>query len=352
MLYLIRTTYYDVDTDKVIDLLKIGYTEDSRKETRYANYRLHNPIFTILCEIPNGTVDHESRIQNKFKDLQYPGYGREWFYYSEDIVNFFKNIKSLEEIESTLPRNVGSKSFKEDRKELIRIIKYIYPIDHNELDYDVERIKKRLYDYLHKIINDLGDWIADSNKVFDYLRKDLGDELVDNFLADEDKRKVGNYSDDSKLNEEVCKFIETFNSLPTMYDQLKALCQCTNEKVVKIVVSDYLPKNDDVRIYYNSLGPERLRALSYNKTFIKKELEVIMFDPNKLRSSIYSEFKEGEKYTLSDIKEKLATLYDNLGYKKSSKGTDIVEYFETKSVFITVSKGKQSRGYKLIKKKG
>lgn len=35
MIYLIETTYYNKETKKVLDLLKIGYTEDSRKDIRW-----------------------------------------------------------------------------------------------------------------------------------------------------------------------------------------------------------------------------------------------------------------------------------------------------------------------------
>ena len=53
MIYLIRTKY------EKISLLKIGYTEDSKKKSRYTNYRLHNPLFELLYEIPEGTEEHE-----------------------------------------------------------------------------------------------------------------------------------------------------------------------------------------------------------------------------------------------------------------------------------------------------
>lgn len=43
MIYLIETTYYNKETKKVLDLLKIGYTEDSRKDIRFMAYKMHNP---------------------------------------------------------------------------------------------------------------------------------------------------------------------------------------------------------------------------------------------------------------------------------------------------------------------
>ena len=43
MIYLIETTYYNKDTKEVLDLLKIGYTEDSKKDKRFMAYRMHSP---------------------------------------------------------------------------------------------------------------------------------------------------------------------------------------------------------------------------------------------------------------------------------------------------------------------
>lgn len=47
MIYLIETTYYNKETKKVLDLLKIGYTEDSRKDIRFMAYKMHNPGFKL-----------------------------------------------------------------------------------------------------------------------------------------------------------------------------------------------------------------------------------------------------------------------------------------------------------------
>lgn len=62
MIYLIETTYYNKETKKVLDLLKIGYTEDSRKDIRFMAYKMHNPGFKLLYEIPNLSEDVEKRV--------------------------------------------------------------------------------------------------------------------------------------------------------------------------------------------------------------------------------------------------------------------------------------------------
>lgn len=62
MIYLIRTKY------EKISLLKIGYTEDSKKKSRYTNYRLHNPLFELLYEIPEGTEESERAFKCLISD--------------------------------------------------------------------------------------------------------------------------------------------------------------------------------------------------------------------------------------------------------------------------------------------
>lgn len=55
-------------------------------------YRMHNPGYKLLYEVLRILWRYRKRIQYKFKDLLYSSMGREWFYYSEDIINFFRDI--------------------------------------------------------------------------------------------------------------------------------------------------------------------------------------------------------------------------------------------------------------------
>lgn len=90
MIYLIKSAGYGKDNN-YIDLLKIGYTEDTKKEGRFNAYKLHNPTCKILYELPELTEEDEKNIQYKFRKYLYIDYGREWFEYNDEIVNFFKN---------------------------------------------------------------------------------------------------------------------------------------------------------------------------------------------------------------------------------------------------------------------
>lgn len=89
MIYLIKSAGYGKDNN-YIDLLKIGYTEDTKKEGRFNAYKLHNPTCKILYELPELTEEDEKNIQYKFRKYLYIDYGREWFEYNDEIVNFLK----------------------------------------------------------------------------------------------------------------------------------------------------------------------------------------------------------------------------------------------------------------------
>ena len=71
-------------------------------------------------------------------------------------------------------------------------------------------------------------------------------------------------------------------------------------------------------------------------------------DPLKKR--ILSTFKIGDKYLLSDAKETLRTIYQEVGLlNKNPKASDLEEYFNTKVIKVTNSlTGKRSKAYQLI----
>lgn len=93
-----------------------------------------------------------------------------------------------------------------------------------------------------------------------------------------------------------------------------------------------------------------MRALSYSKTFIKKELNIVTFSQDLLEKSMYLEFKEGDKLSLVDIKTKLTNIYDSISYDRKAKATDLENYFEVKKCTINFP-DKRVNGLEIIKKK-
>ena len=338
MIYLIETTYYNKNTKEILDLLKIGYTEDSNKDKRFTLYKLHNPGYKLLYEISGYDEDIEKRVQYKFRDLKYNEYGNEWFYYSDDIINFFRDIDKVDL--DSLPKNPvrGSKEFKKIKNECREGLSYFFNTKDTE-------------EYLENIISKVKDQLS-KDYVIEYLRKDpnVGNERVDKYFEVLRCRETGIYCEDDMVNQEVSEFLRIYISLNTMKDKLKLLCEYGLSSDAIDIVLGQIADSDEIKSYYTTLGPDRLRALSYSKTFIKKELNIVTFSQDLLEKSMYLEFKEGDKLSLVDIKTKLTNIYDSISYDRKAKATDLENYFEVKKCTINFP-DKRVNGLEIIKKK-
>jgi hypothetical protein len=338
MIYLIETTYYNKNTKEILDLLKIGYTEDSNKDKRFTLYKLHNPGYKLLYEISGYDEDIEKRVQYKFRDLKYNEYGNEWFYYSDDIINFFRDIDKVDL--DSLPKNPvrGSKEFKKIKNECREVLSYFFNTKDTE-------------EYLENIISKVKDQLS-KDYVIEYLRKDpnVGNERVDKYFEVLRCRETGIYCEDDMVNQEVSEFLRIYISLNTMKDKLKLLCEYGLSSDAIQIVLGQIADSDEIKSYYTTLGPDRLRALSYSKTFIKKELNIVTFSQDLLEKSMYLEFKEGDKLSLVDIKTKLTNIYDSISYDRKAKATDLENYFEVKKCTINFP-DKRVNGLEIIKKK-
>ena len=337
MIYLIKSAGYD-ENENLIHLLKIGYTEDNNRDRRFMSYKLHNPTCKILYEIPSLSEDIEKRIQYKFRDYKYKEYGNEWFYYNDDVINFFRDIDKVD-LES-LPKNPvrGSKEFKKIKNECREVLSYFFNTKDTE-------------EYLENIISKVKDQLS-KDYVIEYLRKDpnVGNERVDKYFEVLRCRETGIYCEDDIVNHEVSEFLKVYTGLNTIYDKLKLLCEYGLSQDGIDIVLGQIADSDEIKSYYTTLGPDRLRALSYSKTFIKKELNIVTFSQDLLEKSMYLEFKEGDKLSLVDIKTKLTNIYDSISYDRKAKATDLENYFEVKKCTINFP-DKRVNGLEIIKKK-
>lgn len=337
MIYLIKSAGYD-ENENLIHLLKIGYTEDNNRDRRFMSYKLHNPTCKILYEIPSLSEDIEKRIQYKFRDYKYKEYGNEWFYYNDDVINFFRDIDKVD-LES-LPKNPvrGSKEFKKIKNECREVLSYFFNTKDTE-------------EYLENIISKVKDQLS-KDYVIEYLRKDpnVGNERVDKYFEVLRCRETGIYCEDDIVNHEVSEFLKVYTGLNTIYDKLKLLCEYGLSQDAIDIVLGQIADSDEIKSYYTTLGPDRLRALSCSKTFIKKELNIVTFSQDLLEKSMYLEFKEGDKLSLVDIKTKLTNIYDSISYDRKAKATDLENYFEVKKCTINFP-DKRVNGLEIIKKK-
>ena len=162
-------------------------------------------------------------------------------------------------------------------------------------------------------------------------------------------------SSDDIINQRVSEFLEQYQKLGTFKAKLRYLCEFGfNDNVISIVL-DQIGEHDNIKSYYTALGPQKLRALGYDRYKIEKELGIVTFSYELLESTVYNEFKVGDKLTLSGIKDRLGYLYSSINYTAVPKATDLEKFFEVRPIVIYEKKDngsrKQIKGYELLKKR-
>lgn len=132
------------------------------------------------------------------------------------------------------------------------------------------------------------------------------------------------------FEEKMKKYSEFAKTHPECYEML--------------VMTEDIPVN--IRKYYDLLGPEKLRALSWKEVNIKRELYSIP-DEDLLRAEIRQTFLE-DWYSLADIKCMLQDIYNRLEISKNAKATDILDYFQCKPSKHLSEEGKRINGYTIL----
>lgn len=339
MIYVIESSGYkkkDNGERVYFSILKIGFTEDSNKERRYGSYRNHNPCSEVLFKIPGGTEDHEKRLHYKFRDLLL--YGNEWFKYDQKIIDYFNSGVTLVDFES-LPKNPGRENYqyKEIRKS-IRKINYYFFETRSEAD-----------NYLEKVCEILGDKLS-RNSYFELIKRDLGEDKVNQYLSLENTILKGDFTEDSDKNIEISKFFQKYLVEGNIIKRVQYLCEL-NEELTSIGLL-FIPNSDPAKKYYISIGRKRIRELGYNVTKFDKELSIMSTDICSLENTVYQNFKVGDRILLADLKDILEKIYTSVNYKATPKAKDIENYFEVKECLIPIpSTKKRGRGYELLKKK-
>jgi hypothetical protein len=169
VVYLIKVEY------KNETLLKIGYTSDI--DSRIKSYESHNPNFMLL-DLREGTKSLEDlmhRYFNKYRHLP----SKEWFYYSDEIVNKFHLVNNGCFLDKDLLKRNIEKFFKhipiKDLKE-IYLENYKLEIENEKVEEKVlNRIMIYMFDQLNSYINLYFNHL-DYSKIFSEL--DLETEYI------------------------------------------------------------------------------------------------------------------------------------------------------------------------------
>lgn len=158
-------------------------------------------------------------------------------------------------------------------------------------------------------------------------------------------KKIGTADIDNEVVEE---FLNRYEGIKSKKDKLKFLCEQAGLPEFDIIVDNVSTKR--FKEYVTVLGVDECRSVGYKIEELNKKLSIRSFDKNLLKEIIYETFKVGNSYTRSGIKEILAGIYKEIGYKATAKASDLDNYFEYKKGLVTVN-NKRVSSFKLIDKK-
>ena len=147
----------------------------------------------------------------------------------------------------------------------------------------------------------------------------------------------------------IDEVIKEFNSVSYFQDKMRILCEAEDklsEREFKILLG-LVPTR--FSSFIMTLGTKTVRACKYREGPCETCYQNEVNNQNKiskLRKVIRRTFIVGKRYTNSDAKEMLRKIYDDLGYKKSPKATDLGEWFNIKRVYFNDSNGFELIGLK------
>ena len=178
-------------------------------------------------------------------------------------------------------------------------------------------------------------------RVFEIQQYDYADRFTV-FSTINEKLDIG-YS----VNQEVEAFFYKYDRLSLFKDKLRLLCEYDMSDEARSIALEQIGEHDNIRSYYTTLKPDRLKSLGYNRTYIERELGVVVFSKELLVRTIFQNFKVGDKIPNTDIKNILTNLYSSINYKATPKAIDLGEYFEVKKCKIS-NNGKRLDGLELV----
>ena len=153
-------------------------------------------------------------------------------------------------------------------------------------------------------------------------------------------------------DEKVQMVIDQIKSIPKLDYKFRTYCEVRekfkeDQSFTERLLAYYI--RSEFENLYSHFGFDKCRSVGFQLADLRRIIhDETNADP--LKKKILSTFKIGEKYLLSESKETLRTIYQEVGIlNKNPKASDLEDYFNTKMVRkVNNSTGKWSKAYLLI----
>lgn len=106
---------------------------------------------------------------------------------------------------------------------------------------------------------------------------------------------------------------------------------------------------EDLKLYYDRLGHERIKALGFKEKDLKNELERC-YRENDIKRKFREVFAVGERMSTEDIKRTMTEIYASYGIKKNGVATQLERDYgiRLKPIKVTMPDGNRKGGYEFI----
>ena len=139
---------------------------------------------------------------------------------------------------------------------------------------------------------------------------------------------------------EIQKIFKEWKSDNIFQRKAKLFCELYDKSPALLDGCTFI--EEKFRKYYEALGRDGFEALHWREDNIKKALEPTPFDKlpkDKIAAELIKALRLGEKYTKSDIKDMLTSIYKQLGIAGNPSASDVSEYLTCSDKTIRI-KGK------------
>ena len=254
----------------------------------------------------------------------------------------FKELQEKRRKETEILLKEFSNMSKEGKQSYVQKLKD--SIEVSQYSRDFVSISKNtnlpMYNYLVEISNE---------RAWEVSQKDYQDQIsVTKSLYEAGYINTEEYK--SKEDQIVSDFLDNhFYKTGKFEEQMRMYCEfCDLYKDNQDIMSslDHKIKDSKYKGFYTFYGTSGCSSRKYQESDLIKGFKNDL-KGDKLKTLIYSNFKTGGRYTMKEVKQKLAEIYNILGISKTAKATDLGDYFTLQRTRITLPNKNVVNGFKL-----
>lgn len=135
-------------------------------------------------------------------------------------------------------------------------------------------------------------------------------------------------------------------------DRMKRYCELRQmkEQCRFYLASDLMERQyEDLRLYYDRLGFDRIKALGYKESSLKNELERC-YRENEIKRKFKEVFAIGMRMSTDDIKRTMNKIYASYGINKKGVATQLEREYgiRLKAIKVAMPNGFRKGGYEFI----